>query len=409
MSRLRIFTESKPSQFLLETYRHAEIAEHLKNISVRFEQWQTDSSIKPGDAAEKVIAAYQTDIERLKSECGYQAVDVVSLHPNHPEREVFRQKFLNEHTHSEDEVRFFVAGRGLFTLHVENKVFEILCEQGDLIGVPDNTKHWFDMGPEPNFVAIRLFTNPAGWVANFTGTDLAKQFARLETPFIEAIVTDIEGTTSDIDFVKNVLFPFSRERLDSFVRAHAHHVQVREALVQTAAEIGAQSDDLDTCIAALIRWIDEDRKITPLKTIQGLIWQHGYAAKNFSAHVYADAPIKLRQWKNNGKRLFVYSSGSVAAQKMFFANSKVGDITDLFEDYFDTRIGGKREVDSYRKIAQVIAIEPSRILFLSDIEAELDAARQAGWLTGWLRRKDFKSNETSPHQIAPSFTELDVH
>ncbi len=126
-----------------------------------------------------MIAAYRSDIERLQRENGYQAVDVISLNPDHPDRAALRQKFLNEHTHSEDEVRFFVAGRGQFTLHIGDKVYEVLCEQGDLIGVPDGTRHWFDMSESPYFIAIRLFTNKEGWVADFTGDDIAGRFPRL--------------------------------------------------------------------------------------------------------------------------------------------------------------------------------------------------------------------------------------
>ncbi|HRQ65622.1 MAG TPA: cupin domain-containing protein, partial [Xanthomonadaceae bacterium] len=136
--------------------------------------------IKPGDAPATVIAAYRADIDRLMREEGYQAVDVVSLAPDHPDRAALRAKFLEEHTHSEDEVRFFVAGAGQFSLHVGNKVYEVLCEAGDLIGVPDGTRHWFDMGPNPSFVAIRFFTEPDGWVGHFTGTDIAQRFPRLD-------------------------------------------------------------------------------------------------------------------------------------------------------------------------------------------------------------------------------------
>ena len=119
-------------------------------------------------------------IDRLMKEDGYQTVDVVSLSADHPQKNEFRQKFLSEHTHSEDEVRFFVGGEGLFTLHIGEKVFEVLCTEGDLISVPANTTHWFDMGPNPNFIAIRLFNNPEGWIANFTGSDIADRFNRLE-------------------------------------------------------------------------------------------------------------------------------------------------------------------------------------------------------------------------------------
>jgi 1,2-dihydroxy-3-keto-5-methylthiopentene dioxygenase len=180
MSRLRIFSADAPSQARVETREHAQIAAHLGTIGVRFEQWQAAEPIAPGDAPEKVLAAYRSDIERLQREYGYRSVDVISLNASHPDKDALRRKFLDEHTHSEDEVRFFVAGSGLFTLHVDGQVYEVLCEAGDLIGVPDGTRHWFDMGPSPYFVAIRLFTNTEGWVANFTGTDIAQRFPRYE-------------------------------------------------------------------------------------------------------------------------------------------------------------------------------------------------------------------------------------
>jgi len=180
MSRLRIFSESDPAVPLFASREHAAIADQLAAAGVRFERWPLATDLPPGASPEQTIAAYQGDIDRLKAEGGYQAVDVVSLYPEHPDREAFRNKFLNEHTHSEDEVRFFVAGSGLFTLHIGEKVFEVLCEAGDLISVPQGTRHWFDMGPAPHFIAIRLFTNPAGWVASFTGEDIAQRFPRYE-------------------------------------------------------------------------------------------------------------------------------------------------------------------------------------------------------------------------------------
>jgi len=162
------------------TTRHDEIAQELGRRGVRFERWRTTVALKPGADPEAVIEAYREDIDRLIRDEGYHAVDVVSLHAEHPQKAELRKKFLDEHTHSEDEVRFFVAGSGLFSLHLGDEVYEVLCQQGDLIGVPDGTRHWFDMGPNPFFVAIRLFTNPAGWVANFTGTDIAARFPRLD-------------------------------------------------------------------------------------------------------------------------------------------------------------------------------------------------------------------------------------
>lgn len=152
----------------------------LKSVGVRFERWPARVELDAQTDNEAIIAAYQSEIEQLKREGDYRAVDVVHMHPEHPDREALRGKFLEEHTHSEDEVRFFVRGRGLFSLHIDDHVYEVLCERGDLIGVPANTPHWFDMGPAPRFTAIRLFTNPEGWVARYTGSDIAQRYSRLE-------------------------------------------------------------------------------------------------------------------------------------------------------------------------------------------------------------------------------------
>ena len=180
MSRLRIFTEDNPHEPLLSTEALDEIEAELQQIGVRFEQWQAGKPVQSGDAPDVVLDAYKADIERIVAEKGFRTVDVVSIAPDNPKREEMRAKFLAEHFHKEDEVRFFVAGSGLFTLHVDDKVYEILCETGDLIGVPDSTRHWFDMGPEPHFIAIRFFTEPDGWVGHFTDSGLAERFPRYE-------------------------------------------------------------------------------------------------------------------------------------------------------------------------------------------------------------------------------------
>jgi 1,2-dihydroxy-3-keto-5-methylthiopentene dioxygenase len=179
MSRLRIYDDTRADAPLSTHTDHAAIARELGAVGVRFEQWEASKSVVPGASQDDVVAAYRSDIDRLMREKGYQAVDVISLTPDHPDRTALRQKFLNEHTHSEDEVRFFVAGAGQFTLHIGGKVYEVLCESGDLIGVPDRTRHWFDMSESPYFVAIRLFTNKEGWVAEFTGDDIAGRFPRM--------------------------------------------------------------------------------------------------------------------------------------------------------------------------------------------------------------------------------------
>ncbi len=180
MSKLTVFTDNKPQQFISSAIERTEIVAALKQAGVRFEYWEPRVPVQPGAAQAEVLEAFKPDIDRLINEEGYQTVDVVSMTPSHPDKAVFREKFLAEHRHSEDEVRFFVAGTGLFSLHIEDKVYEVLCEKGDLISVPANTPHWFDMGPNPAFVAIRLFNNPDGWVAHFSGSDIASKFTRLE-------------------------------------------------------------------------------------------------------------------------------------------------------------------------------------------------------------------------------------
>ena len=178
MSRLRIFDSGTPEQPVLVTHDGEEIARELERIGVTFERWQANAPIQAGASQEEVLAAYREDVDRLVAERGFTTVDVISVTPDNPQREEMRRKFLDEHYHQEDEVRFFVAGSGLFTLHVGDKVYEIECVKNDLIAVPDGTTHWFDMGPEPDFVAIRFFQQPDGWIGHFTGSDIAQRFPR---------------------------------------------------------------------------------------------------------------------------------------------------------------------------------------------------------------------------------------
>ena len=180
MSRLRIFDDTRPEQPLFTSTDGTEIATELKKIGVTFERWQASQPVAPGATPEQVMEAYRADIDRLVTERGFKTVDVVSIAPDNPNRAEMRKKFLDEHFHKEDEVRFFVAGSGLFTLHVGEKVYEIECVKDDLIAVPDGATHWFDMGEEPSFIAIRFFTEPDGWVGHFTGSDIAQRFPRLE-------------------------------------------------------------------------------------------------------------------------------------------------------------------------------------------------------------------------------------
>ena len=175
MSRLQIFEDSDGTVALTDTQDGAEIAAALAEIGVTFERWPT-RPVSGGD----ILAAYAPEIERLKALGGYRSIDVVDVVPDHPDRAAMRGKFLSEHTHAEDEVRFFVGGEGLFTLHADGRVWNVLCCAGDLMSVPAGMTHWFDMGAAPRFTAIRMFVNPDGWVAAFTGSDIAERFPRYE-------------------------------------------------------------------------------------------------------------------------------------------------------------------------------------------------------------------------------------
>jgi enolase-phosphatase E1 len=203
---------------------------------------------------------------------------------------------------------------------------------------------------------------------------------------IRAIVTDIEGTTSSISFVHDVLFPYAREHMTEFIRVNAEDPRIMAHINDVRAEVG-EALDLEAVIAQLIQWIDEDKKITPLKALQGLIWEKGFRAGDFHGHIYTDAYEQLKKWHADGIDLYVYSSGSVYAQKLLFGHTEYGDLNDLFKGNFDTTTGGKKDPDSYHAIIHELDLAPKEVLFLSDVKEELDAAAQAGLHTVWLVRE----------------------
>lgn len=224
---------------------------------------------------------------------------------------------------------------------------------------------------------------------------------------IRAILTDIEGTTSSISFVKDVLFPYARERLPAFVVTHADKPEVQHWLHEAALEDGLVSASEQEIIELLIGWIDTDRKSTALKALQGMIWADGYKEADFRAHIYADAARCLQKWSASGLSLYVYSSGSKQAQELLFANTEAGDLTSVFADYFDTETGPKRESASYARIATAIGFAPAEILFLSDIVEELDAARAAGLQTILLARDAGGCPANSAHPCVTDFDAID--
>ncbi|SFM48964.1 acireductone synthase [Marinobacter zhejiangensis] len=205
---------------------------------------------------------------------------------------------------------------------------------------------------------------------------------------IRVILTDIEGTTSSIRFVHEVLFPYSAEHMAEFVREyHDDDVEVREQLKAISDSTGVAMDDVDGLVEVLQQWIKDDRKETPLKALQGMLWEQGYQHGHFHGHVYPDAAHYLKVWSERGLRLYVYSSGSVKAQKLIFGFSEEGDLTPCFSGYFDTRVGAKREPEAYQAIIEELGVDPKTVLFLSDVEAELEAAEAVGIRTAWLVRE----------------------
>ncbi len=218
---------------------------------------------------------------------------------------------------------------------------------------------------------------------------------------IRVILTDIEGTTSPLSFVHEVLFPYAHRQMAAFVREHGANLEVARLLAEVRAVAKLDLDEVGL-VAQLQAWIEADLKMTPLKALQGLIWEKGYRCGAFCGQVYEDAARNLHAWHEQGIALYVYSSGSVYAQKLLFGYSEAGDLTPLFAGYFDTAIGHKREVKSYQAITAAIDRPPMEILFLSDIREELDAARAAGMQTCWLVR-DGAINANATHRQVRDF------
>ena len=220
-----------------------------------------------------MLAAYKTEVARLSAEAGYQTIDVIRITPDNPKKDELRTKFIDEHTHDEDEVRFFVEGSGAFYLHLADKVYQVVCTRDDLLSVPAGTQHWFDMGPEPYFTAIRLFISPDGWVAKFTGDKISSSIPRFDRaagegarlsmsgPKISAIVTDVEGTATRSPSSRRSSSPFARAHLaDSSSKWAGPRVA---ALLAETRELAGRRKSIRGARWPLQDWIDADKKATP--------------------------------------------------------------------------------------------------------------------------------------------------
>ena len=195
---------------------------------------------------------------------------------------------------------------------------------------------------------------------------------------VKAVLLDIEGTIAPLTFVKEVMFPYSKRKLREFLEKNWNKPEIQEIIRDASREVGKELS-LEEAVETFSRWIDEDRKITPLKELQGYIWEEGFKSGELRAPLYEDAYKKIREWKERGIPLYIYSSGSVKAQELFFSHTEYGNLLGLLSGFFDTKIGNKKEKESYLRIAQKIGLKPEEILFISDNPEELKAAKEAGF------------------------------
>ena len=204
---------------------------------------------------------------------------------------------------------------------------------------------------------------------------------------IKVILTDIEGTTSSIDYVKTTMFDYSKKKLRDYLQSHWDQEHVKTIIKNLSKKL-EKDVDIDLAVKTFEELIEKDIKDTSLKELQGHIWEEGFKNAELKGHIYEDAYLKLKELKEKGYKIFVYSSGSIKAQKLFFGHSSYGDITYLFDGFFDTTMGSKKDPDSYLKIASIIGLDPKEILFLSDIEDEINAAKKAGMKTCLVSREN---------------------
>jgi enolase-phosphatase E1 len=224
---------------------------------------------------------------------------------------------------------------------------------------------------------------------------------------IQAVLCDIEGTTTSVSFVYDVLFPYARENLASFIKANHENIKVRTEL-KAISEVVGQPLTVDESMTLLLDWMNDDKKVTPLKALQGMVWEHGYKNQGFYGHVYEDVPINFKKWNESGLPVYIYSSGSIKAQQLLFAYTHYGDLTTYLSGYFDTTTGNKREHESYQTIAENINKSPDSILFLSDVIEELDAAKQAGMKTCLLTRDTPSLTTNEKHLTALNFNQISL-
>ena len=404
-----------------------EVTSFLAGQGIDYERWTPAHPLTDAAPAAEVLEAYGAEIDRLKARGGYVTADVIDVSPDTPGLDAMLAKFSREHWHDEDEVRFILEGAGVFHIHPRTgPVFAIEVAKGDLIRVPRGTWHWFDLCADRRIRAIRLFQEAAGWTPQYTESGVDRGFEPVclgAGPGVRARVSkgpaafllDIEGTTTPLDFVTRVLFPYAHERVAEYLSAHFQEEETRQDVQGLCAEHARDEAagrtpppwaDTPAAVTAYARWlIEDDRKLTALKALQGRIWEEGFRGGQLRGVVYEDVPRALARWQRAGLTVAIFSSGSVLAQKLLFAHSNAGDLTPFLAAYFDTTTGPKREARSYQSIANALGKDPREVWFVSDVAAELDAARAAGLETA-LCVRDGAGPGDSRHPVIRSFDEL---
>jgi len=296
-----------------------------------------------------------------------------------------RQKFLQEHSHDEEEIRYFEEGGGIFFFHFpsQKQVWRLVCEKGDFLSVPSGVLHWFDLAPFYELRATRLFQKKEGWIPFYTNSQLEKSFIM---PY-KAVLLDIEGTIAPLDFVQKVLFPYSRNHLHKYLeKLLASTEKVDLCLKKEMTEMFGESFNWELRLKDLI---DKDIKHPILKKIQGEIWEEGFKEKVFKAPLYPDVLPALKRWKEgiaSPITFAIYSSGSSKAQELFFQYNEYGDLRSWFSFFFDTSLGPKTNPSSYEKISLKLGILPEEIFFLTDNPKEEEAALQANFFVKLIER-----------------------
>ena len=438
-----------------------EIRGFLRPFGIDYDCWPVAGRVDRDASAAEILQAYAPEVEALMARGGYITADVVDVTPEVPNLQAMLDKFNKEHRHAEDEVRFVVKGRGIFYIHPEDSVgplFSIQVEEGDLINVPAGTKHWFDLCADRTIRAIRLFREKAGWTPLYTGDGIAGQYEPLcfgprylagggpavadlaDQPLLRElqslsgvgqplspahrqatirfggalVLLDIEGTVSPLAYVHDVLYPFARTQLVSFLERRGAEPEVRAAVqtMFTEARPDAPATGVSHSIPEITTLVDElmerDVKQTGLKQLQGLIWEEGFASGALKSVVFPDFTPALSVWVAQGRKARIFSSGSVHAQRLFFRHTGAGDLSQYLTGHHDTTTGPKRAAASYAAIAADAGVTTADVLYLSDVVAELDAARAAGCATALVLRPGNAPNPPHTHPVLHSFDEIKI-